>query len=566
MAAVPIYPPETCLQVHFPVGGDHTVNDLFPALGLNDVHCEVGDFIFPAMLPANRQSLPLVYDIAPSWVPWAENLQTEKRLWFIFVHPQPLFTILQYLAVNLPGLEIDLCPTDLPDDQRSTMVLHLIAFPGPDLLDGVHRLHDRANRMHGRVQTLEHQVRRLQGQVQQLLQQQQQAARSMGGSLSIHSDDGAGDESASEPAALVRGKSPATLSRRLSQISRYIRWATNDAKRLPFPVTGELVKNYVRHLRNEGSAHTAFKGFAEVLKFMKHVVGLDCDLTAFDSAWVSGVIRSAQQSRPLRKQSTTLNVKTLQYLEIFLCSQEHSIVDRFAAGVFLFATYSRTRFGDLRRIAKIIIDPATDESEGSLGYIEMHSASHKMRATGNRLGAHLPLIAPIKGLGERAWGKDFVDVAKRAGLDMGEWTSGAPLLPAPTQVGDWTDRSVTSAEIGKWLLGILAHCKDFDPVGFTRHGCKATTLVMLSRYGASSDDRLILGHHQVHKGALEVYARDLQSAPLRVLEKMFGDIRCGRFSPDLTRSGMFSTLVTTSLHPLQAVGDVSPAPTTGKDA
>eukprot|EP00435_Cladocopium_sp_Y103_P042275 s848_g11.t1 len=295
---------------------------------------------------------------------------------------------------------------------------------------------------------------------------------------------------------------------------------------------------------------------------MKHVVGLDCDLTAFESAWVSGVIRSAQQSRPLRKQSTTLNVKTLQYLENFLCSQEHSIVDRFAAGIFLFATYSRARFGDLRRIAKIIIDPATEESEGSLGYIEMHSASHKMRATGNRLGAHLPLIAPIKGLGERAWGKDFVDVAKRAGLDLAEWTSGAPLLPAPTQVGDWTDRSVTSAEIGKWLLGILAHCKDFDPVGFTPHGCKATTLVMLSRYGASSDDRLILGHHQVHKGALEVYARDLQSAPLRVLEKMFGDIRCGRFSPDLTRSGMFSTLGTTSLHPLQAVGDVSPVPMT----
>eukprot|EP00435_Cladocopium_sp_Y103_P020847 s37_g5.t1 len=546
-------PPETVVQIHFPMGGDRTVDHVFPALGLVDVGCEVGEVIFPAMLASNRMHLPLVYDIAPAWVPWDEPLQSSKRLFFIFVNPKPMFNLLQYLAVHLPQLEIDLCPADLPQDRRESMWLHLICFPGPDIIDGLHRLHDRANRMHGRVQTLEHQVQRLQQQVDRLVNRpppNARAARPMGSSLSTQSDDAATDECASEPPALRRpdidcnisesfranmheaineahatttradpivlpwempsmswvfgetdpldfpfvapvlgyvepveqivdtrpdhvvqinpkgtffegaiafnsfrtchldegsqlsllaqkweavvsinysafdlgieifeidfkerakimsevlgGKSPATLSRRLSQISRYVRWATNDAKRLPFPVTSELIKNYVRHLRNEASAHTAFKGFAEVLKFMKHVVGLDCDLAAFESAWVSGVIRSAQQSRPLRKQSTTLNVKTLQYLENFLCNQEHSVIDRFAAGVFLFAIYSRSRFGDLRRIAKIIIDPATEESEGSLGYIEMHSASHKMRATGNRLSAHLPLIAPIKGLGERA--------------------------------------------------------------------------------------------------------------------------------------------------------------------
>ena len=68
------------------------------------------------------------------------------------------------------------------------------------------------------------------------------------------------------------------------------------------------------------------------------------------------------------------------------------------------------------------------------------------------------------------------------------------------------------------LRGIVAKCTDFDPTGFTPHGCKATTLIMLSKYGASLDDRLVLGHHQLHNGALEVYSRDLQSAPLRVLE------------------------------------------------
>ena len=82
-----------------------------------------------------------------------------------------------------------------------------------------------------------------------------------------------------------------------------------------------------------------------------------------------------------------------------------------------------------------------------------------------------------------------------------------------------------SSEVGKLLHSILGMCPDFVPEGFTPHGCKATTLVMLRKYGASPDDRLILGHHQVNKGALEVYSSDLQSAPLRVLEQMMKDIR-----------------------------------------
>ena len=307
--------------------------------------------------------------------------------------------------------------------------------------------------------------------------------------------------------------------------------------------------------------HTAFKGFNEVLKFMHHVVGLQCDLGAFETAWISGIIRSAQQSRPLRKQSTTLNVKTLQFMESFMMDDRRAVVDRYAVGVFLFAVYSRARFGDLRRISCAIVDEVEASGSPSLGFLELHSSSHKMRATGNRLGAHLPPIAPIKGLGARAWGKDFVNLSKEVGLDLRKWVKDRSLLPAPTMIGDWSDRPVTSTEVGKWLTGVLKHCPDFSPDGFTPHGCKATTLVMLSRYGASPDDRLVLGHHQLNKGALEVYSRDLQSAPLRVLEQMFTDIRCGRFSPDVTRSGLFTPA------PLQTPMDnqrrsVSPVPTT----
>ena len=180
---------------------------------------------------------------------------------------------------------------------------------------------------------------------------------------------------------------------------------------------------------------------------MHHVVGLECDLGAFATAWASGIIRAAQQARPFRKQSTTLNVRPLQFLESFMMDSKRAFVDRYPVGVSLFALYSRARFGDIRRISRVIIDEVEPSGASSLGFLELHSGSHKLRAIGNRLGAHLPLIAPIKGLGARAWGKDFIHLSKEVGLDLQDWVKGRLLLPAPTMIGDWTGRPVTLTEV-----------------------------------------------------------------------------------------------------------------------
>ena len=250
---------------------------------------------------------------------------------------------------------------------------------------------------------------------------------------------------------VLGGKSLATIRQRLSQISRYVGWAVDTAKRPPFPVTAELIKNYVRHLRNDSATHSRLSGFLEVMRFAKHVMGLDCALEAFDSAWVAGIFRSAAQARPLRKQSTVLTVSAIKHLEKALEDENLATVDRYAAGVFLFAIYSRARFGDLRQISCIFVDESKETEGDRLGYLEMRSASHKMRATGNRLGAHLPLVAPLKGLGSTAWGKTFVHLASLVNLDFNDWFPMCPLLPAPNMIGDWTSRPTTSGEIGKWM-------------------------------------------------------------------------------------------------------------------
>ena len=281
---------------------------------------------------------------------------------------------------------------------------------------------------------------------------------------------------------VLGGKSVATIRQRFTQLSKFAKWATSEAKRPAFPVIGELIKNCVRHLRSQEGTHSMFVGFQEVLRFAKHVVGLSWQLEAFKSAWVAGVIRSAAQRRTLRKQPTTLTVSALQFLETLLEDEAVPPVDRYATGVILFAVYARARFGDLRKISYIILDSSDNSGTEHLRYLEMHSASHKMRATGNRLGAHLPLIAPLKGLGTSSWGKTFIKVAAQVGLDLTKWTPLTPLLPAPNAIGDWTSRATTSGETGRWIRHLL-NGSNFDTNGFTPHGCKATTLAMLARYG-----------------------------------------------------------------------------------
>ena len=148
---------------------------------------------------------------------------------------------------------------------------------------------------------------------------------------------------------VLGGKAVATIRQRLTQLGKYVKWATGNAKRPPFPVTAELIKNYIRHLRNESATYSKLVGFHEVMKFSKHVMGLECDVAAFETAWVNGIFRLAGQNRPMRKQSSVLTVAALQFLEAELDNENLALVDRYAIGVILFSTYSRARFGDLRK-------------------------------------------------------------------------------------------------------------------------------------------------------------------------------------------------------------------------
>ena len=193
-------------------------------------------------------------------------------------------------------------------------------------------------------------------------------------------------------------------------------------------------------------------------------------------------------------------------------------MDRYAAGCILFGTYSRSRVGDLACIEQYIIDVHRTD-QGHVGYIDLRTSSHKTRATSNALGLNLALVAPVRGLGPLEWGMQFIEVAKKAGLPLDKRNLKEPLLPAPSLEGGWSDRPISSKEVKLWLHAMLSELTDFCGDNLTEHCIKASTLSMLSRYGASEGVRMVLGHHSMrNKSSLEAYSRDIQAYPLRVLE------------------------------------------------
>ncbi len=142
-----------------------------------------------------------------------------------------------------------------------------------------------------------------------------------------------------------------------------------------------------------------------------------------------------------------------------------------------------------------------------------------MRSAGNKVGLPLPLVAQVKGFSKHAWGRTFISVAKKVGLDLGSRSPG-PLLPAPCADETWSDRYLSNKEISKCFRTVLADKGAVDLDSLTPHGCKATLLAMLARYGASEEDRAILGHHvgKTKSSSVAIYSRDLQAGPLMRME------------------------------------------------
>lgn len=100
----PLPPTEIRFQVEFWSGDHpHDLNRLLTHLELGQVECDINTFIYPVMWPAARGFDPPINDLSLHWVPWDEELSTEKVIHF-YVADISLYNELATLAHHLNGL------------------------------------------------------------------------------------------------------------------------------------------------------------------------------------------------------------------------------------------------------------------------------------------------------------------------------------------------------------------------------------------------------------------------------------------------------------------------------
>ena len=82
----------------------------------------------------------------------------------------------------------------------------------------------------------------------------------------------------------------------------------------------------------------------------------------------------------------------------------------------------------------------------------------------------LVLVAPIQGLSEAPWGKEFLKVSDSVGVKLSEGRRG-PLLPRLLPSGEWSGRVISAPESSVWLNGLLEKGLGAAPTeGLTSHG------------------------------------------------------------------------------------------------
>ena len=337
---------------------------------------------------------------------------------------------------------------------------------------------------------------------------------------------------------LFGNRSHGTVLRRGTSMLQFVKWYRGKYFGMcPFPLSTEIVDEFVQSLVSENKPASNIRGFVEGLNFCKYVVGMDVcgEQTDIVSAKVKRLIEKQDSMRKEKVQARVLTVQEVEFLEMFLSDERADLTDRVACGCMLFCLYSRSRWSDIRKIYNFVADIAEDDGKIS-GYLECRTRSHKTARLVAKGGISMPLVAPVWGITSPPWGLAFLKVCKLAQRDVDQLDH-EPLPAAPTVNGGWSCRSVTTKEAGKWIRNLLSQME--SGANFTTiHTLKGTPLSWCAKWGLDPDARAILGHHATGKSSVECYSRDNLAKPLREFELVLQQIRTRAFSPDATRSGM----------------------------
>ena len=154
---------------------------------------------------------------------------------------------------------------------------------------------------------------------------------------------------------------------------------------------------YLEALQNEQAPPSSLTSFIEAVRFCDKVLNTQGLETAI-SPKALNISELANIRRKEKRQARALSVHEVRSLEALLADERNVIIDRFAAGCFLFPLFSRSRWSDLR----CVYGHASDivEIEGRIaGYVEYKTRSHKPARLGQKPGLSMPLVSPVWGEG-----------------------------------------------------------------------------------------------------------------------------------------------------------------------
>ena len=325
-------------------------------------------------------------------------------------------------------------------------------------------------------------------------------------------------------ADFTRGKAPSTLRKRARSMLHLMEWLRADSRSMPCSESDFY--EYLKVQKVSKAPLSRLKSALESIRFCRHTFSVDsldeiCRSRRCRGVCMSDTVRPAEQSAPLR-------VDELRVLHNLL--EGDSKWDAVAAGACLLATYARARWSDLMHTEDWSVDLDRDMSSA---YLECRVVVHKTMGATNNRHKLLPLVAPSPGIVEGDWISQWFKARASLGIKP---PPEHPVMPAPSEAGEPTERPVDTSEISKWLQGLLRlKTEDLSSRKVTSHSMKCTMLSYCAKYGVPTLDRLILGYHTGNASMAITYARDATAPQMRILDEVLEAIRDGKFLPDLPR-------------------------------
>ncbi len=338
-------------------------------------------------------------------------------------------------------------------------------------------------------------------------------------------------------------KSPHTVEKRAASLIRFHKWLQAESefdeqmRQEPLSPSEASVYRFCRHISSGSKGKLAAQGFVQALTFVRFVLAVPAVQTCL-SPRVQGLAdRMAGEHEP-SNQARDLTVLEVIFLEQCLADTSLHLLDRFAAGVFLFQIYARNRWSDIRFVKTLEFDFLQLEGD-TRGYIEGRAKDVKQSNKKKKQALFMPLVAPVRGVHPNIiWGTVWQSVANQVGRDFAKDPVG-PLLPAVGPDGTWLRRTVDSPEASDWLTSLLRK-REPSLARVTTHSLKHTALGWLSKIGVYGETQTLLAHHSTGPLSTLAYSRDALSGPLRKLESLLHEVRTGSFCPDSTRSGYWN--------------------------